>query len=90
MKKGTNGTHYKPERKTAGLSLRLSEADLSMIRGKAEAAGLSVTEFILQACAARRVPGYKPSKAAKPAAVDDAVPGQMELASFLDDQTADA
>lgn len=90
MKKGTTGNHYKPERKTAGLSLRLSEADLSMIRGKAEAAGLSVTEFILQACAARRVPGYKPPKAAKPAAGGDTVPGQMDLASFLDDQTADA
>lgn len=91
MKKGTRGTHYKAAaaRKTVGLYLRLSEADLAMIRGKAEAAGLSVTEYVVTACAARRVPGYKAAKTTKPT-TDDQIPGQMDLSSFPVQQDADA
>lgn len=84
MKKGTAGTHYKAERKENGLYLRLSSSDSDMIRGKAEAAGLSITEFIVSACSARRVPGYKKSKTAE--AAGDEIPGQLSL----DDLGADA
>lgn len=78
MRKGTSGTHYKAERKTKAFTIRLSESDLQMIRDKAELSGTSAADFIISACAGKRVPGYK-----KPEPIqDDNLPGQMDIMNY--------
>lgn len=76
MRKGTRGTHYtvSGDRKAAAITIRLRDADKAMITGKAKAAGLSVADFIVQACAARRVKDYNPAPAQ--------MPGQMSLDDY--------
>lgn len=78
MKKGTTGTHYKNDRKSKSFTIRLSEEDMLMIKTKADLLGMSMAEFIISACAGKRVPGYK-----KPEPViSDNLPGQMGIADF--------
>lgn len=87
MRKGSRGRHYKAEaeRKTAGIYCRFTAETAEMIRGKAEAAGIPVSEFIARACASKRVEGYqKPQKAKKNPAEE--IPGQLSL----NDLSADA
>lgn len=78
MKKGTTGTHYKSDRKSKSFTIRLSEEDMRMIKAKADILGISMAEFIVSACAGKRVPGYK-----KPEPViSEDLPGQMGIADF--------
>lgn len=88
MRKGSKGRHYKAEaeRKTAGIYCRFTAETAEMIRRKAEAAGIPVSEFIARACASKRVEGYqKPQKAKKENPAKD-IPGQLSL----NDLSADA
>ena len=57
--------------KNKTLKFRLSADDLDMIRGKADAAGMSMAEFILSCCHAADVPGYVPTI--------KFIPGQLDL-----------
>ena len=78
MKKGTTGTHYKSDRKSKSFTIRLSEEDMRMIKVKADLLGVSMSEFIVSACAGKRVPGYK-----KPESViSEDLPGQIGIADF--------
>lgn len=87
MRKGWRGTYKaEEEKKTAGMSFRFSAEDAAMIRGKAKAAGLTLNEFVVRACASKRVEGYqKPQKAKKENPAED-IPGQLSL----NDLSADA
>lgn len=77
MKKGTTGTHYKSDRKSKSFTIRLSEDDMCMIKTKADLSGISMAEFIVSACAGKRVPGYK-----KPEPISGDLPGQMGITDF--------
>lgn len=77
MKKGTTGTHYKNDRKSKSFTIRLSEDDMRMIKTKADLSGISMAEFIVSACAGKRVPGYK-----KPELISEDLPGQMGITDF--------
>lgn len=57
--------------------LRLSSEQLSMIQGKAEAAGVSAAVFILMCCESADVPGYVPTQG-------DIIPGQMSIDDILE------
>lgn len=73
MQKGTTGQHYKPDRKTIHVSLRMTENDYKVIRRKAELLGCSVSDYIVASALGRRVKGYSAKD------VDLGVPGQMGL-----------
>lgn len=57
--------------------LRLTEGQLSMIQGKAKAAGKSAATFIIDCCEAADVPGYVPTRG------DDVIPGQLSIEDIL-------
>lgn len=61
--------------KDTTFKLRISEADLAVIKGKAAAAGMSTAEFIRICCEEREVPGYVPTD-------DSLVEGQLSFSDY--------
>lgn len=76
MVKGTTGTHYKDmgKRRTKAITLRLTQDQYDMIQGKAQALGISATEFLVGTAERRRVPGY-----VKGSQKDTQIPGQISI-----------
>ena len=62
--------------KESMIKLRLTDAERSMIKGKAIAAGMSVSAFIRMCCDEREVPGYVPTD-------HSVIDGQMSFADYL-------
>lgn len=59
MQKGTRGTRYNViNRRDKSLTIRISEAEDTMIREKAKLLNMSLVDFVVHACNDRRVKGY--------------------------------
>lgn len=73
MQKGITGSHYKFDRKTESVTIRVTPNELKIIRHKASLSSMSVSEYVIDCAIKKRVAGYDPAD------VDLDIPGQLSI-----------
>lgn len=73
MQKGTTGSHYKSDRKTESVTIRITSNEAKAIRRKAFLSGMTVSAYVIDCAIKKRVAGYKPDD------VEMDIPGQLSI-----------
>lgn len=76
MQKGTTGRHYKYDRKTESVTIRVTPNEAKTIRRKAALSGMSISEYVIDCAIKRRVAGYSPDD------VEIDIPGQLSISDI--------
>lgn len=73
MRKGSTGNHYKFDRKTESVTIRVTSNEQKVIRRKAALSGMSISAYVIDCAIKKHVAGYNPSD------VNFDIPGQLSI-----------